>query len=294
MNKNDEKWRKTLVHGPCGRGFPPETPPTSRRGPYVSPLPLPGAGTGFVRFDEVLPLRPQDLPIRFSPWATCWACYPVGPVVESVADQLRALDLLSSFMDPPEVEALRARLVPPLSLLLLSPSSHPTGRSRKSWRTSANDRVPSQVCCCSFGGYSASSVLCWLVLTGHLPADGHAADLATDGDEEVGLVRVEHSAPAVMPGFGGGWAWWGRWKSPTEQKNSCTPRKTWYFGDSVSTTCLEETEGIITVSIVLTPRQWVCVRMMRLMFLGKTGLGLARAICGMRRPTSQDCAWLLN
>ena len=26
-------------------------------------------------------------------------------------------------------------------------------------------------------------------------------------------------------------------------RNSCTPRKTWYFGDSVSATCLEETEG---------------------------------------------------
>ena len=37
---------------------------------------------------------------------------PVGPVVDSVADQLRALELLSSFMDPPEVEALRSRLVP--------------------------------------------------------------------------------------------------------------------------------------------------------------------------------------
>ena len=37
---------------------------------------------------------------------------PVGPVVETVADQLRAQDLLSSFMYPPEFEALRSRLVP--------------------------------------------------------------------------------------------------------------------------------------------------------------------------------------
>ena len=46
------------------------------------------------------------------PPASCAAPLLVGPVVDSVADELRALELLSSFMDPPEVEALRSRLVP--------------------------------------------------------------------------------------------------------------------------------------------------------------------------------------
>ena len=44
-----------IVHGPLGRGPPPkrsQSPPTSRRGPNVSPKPPPGAGTGYVRFDE--------------------------------------------------------------------------------------------------------------------------------------------------------------------------------------------------------------------------------------------------
>ena len=43
-----------MVHGPLGRGPPPkrsQTPPTSRRGPTVSPKPPPSAGTGHVRFD---------------------------------------------------------------------------------------------------------------------------------------------------------------------------------------------------------------------------------------------------
>ena len=67
----------------------------SRRGPTVSPKPPPGAGTGYVRFDEA----PSG----------CGAPLPIGPVVDSVADQLRVLELLSSFMD---LEALRSRLVP--------------------------------------------------------------------------------------------------------------------------------------------------------------------------------------
>ena len=112
-----------MVHGPLGRGPPPkrsQTPPTSRRGPTVSPKPPPGAGTGYVRFDDG-PLTPPPAPLCAQPVAqvlspgppaTCAAPLPVGPVVDSVADQLRALELLSYFMDPPEVEALRSRLVP--------------------------------------------------------------------------------------------------------------------------------------------------------------------------------------
>ena len=112
-----------MVQGPLGRGPPPrrsQTPPTSRRGPTVSPKPPPGAGTGYVRFDEG-PLVPPPAPMSSQPVnqvllpgppSGCGALLPVGPVVDSVADQLRALDLLSSFMDPPEIEALRSRLVP--------------------------------------------------------------------------------------------------------------------------------------------------------------------------------------
>ena len=105
-----------------GRGPPPkrsQTPPTSRRGPTVSPKPPPGAGTGYVRFDDG-PLTPPPAPLSAQPVAQvlppgpparCAAPLPVRPVVDSVADQLRALELLSSFMDYPEVEALRSRLV---------------------------------------------------------------------------------------------------------------------------------------------------------------------------------------
>ena len=94
-----------MVHGPLGRGPPPkrsQTPPTSRRGPTVSPTLPPGADTGQPVYQVLLPGPPSG----------CGAPLLVGPVVASVADQLRALDLLSSFMDPPVVEALRSRLVP--------------------------------------------------------------------------------------------------------------------------------------------------------------------------------------
>ena len=37
--------------------------------------------------------------------------------------------------------------------------------------------------------------------TWRLPVGGHAADLVTEGSEEVGYVRVEPGAPAGMPGF---------------------------------------------------------------------------------------------
>ena len=67
---------------------PSQTPPTSRRGPTVSPKPPPGAGTGYVRFDELIRFSPLVLLLVVSP------PLPVGPVVDSVADQLRALELL--------------------------------------------------------------------------------------------------------------------------------------------------------------------------------------------------------
>ena len=51
--------------------------------------------------------------------------------------------------------------------------------------------------------YCAGRFAC-RVPTWRLPADGHVADLVTERGEEVGIVRVEHSAPAVLPGFEGG------------------------------------------------------------------------------------------
>ena len=42
------------------------------------------------------------------------------------------------------------------------------------------------------------------VATWRLHADGRAADLVTEGGEEVGTMRVEHGAPGVEPGFEGG------------------------------------------------------------------------------------------
>ena len=89
------------------------------------------------------------------------------------------------------------------------------------------------------------------VPTWRLPANGHVADLVTEGGgEEVGILRVEHGALAVVPGFEGGDG--GDWiggpgggvgRVRVNRKSSSTPRKTCYFGDSVSATCLKETEG---------------------------------------------------
>ena len=110
---------------------------------------LPGAGTGYVRFDEG-PLTPPPAPMSAQPVAqvltpghpaSCATPLPVGPVFDSVADQLRALELHRSFMDHPEVEALRSRLVPPLLCLsLLSLSSPPTWLLHKNWQTSVKDK----------------------------------------------------------------------------------------------------------------------------------------------------------
>ena len=51
--------------------------------------------------------------------------FPACPVNDAVADRMRAPELLSSYMDVPEVEALRARLVP----LLPEPSAEPAHTS---------------------------------------------------------------------------------------------------------------------------------------------------------------------
>ena len=95
-----------------GRGPPPErsqTPPTSRRGPTVSLSPLLVLAMVMCGLMKVLlppppaPMtaQPVDQVLPPGPPASCATPLPVGPVVDSVADQLRALELLSSFMDPP-------------------------------------------------------------------------------------------------------------------------------------------------------------------------------------------------
>ena len=114
----------------------------------MSPKPPPGAGTGYVRFDEG-PLVPTPAPMSAQPVnqvllpgppACCATPLPVGPVVDSVADQLRALELFSSFMDPLRLRRFVLGWFPPLCLSLLSHPSLPTGFLRKNWLTSVNDK----------------------------------------------------------------------------------------------------------------------------------------------------------
>ena len=108
-----------MVHGPSGRCPPPkrsQTPATSRRGTHCVPqshLLVPA----LVMCGLIRSLVPPPAPMSSQPVnqvllpgspSGCAAPLPVGPVVDSVADQLRALELLSSFMDPPEIEALRS------------------------------------------------------------------------------------------------------------------------------------------------------------------------------------------
>ena len=106
---------------PFGSGpSPPEmsqSPPTTRRG-----LSVPEPSRVLVLVLSGL-MKPTTCELDSPPWATWWAwCPPPGrPVVEYAASLLQAPHLPSSFMDPPEVEALRARL-------------------RKNWRTRASDR----------------------------------------------------------------------------------------------------------------------------------------------------------
>ena len=98
-----------VVRGPFGRSPPPKRLPHLGVAPMCPPKLPPGAGTGYVRFDEdplTLPpapasAQPVNQVLPPGPPAGCATPLPVGPVIESVADQLRALDLLSSFMDPP-------------------------------------------------------------------------------------------------------------------------------------------------------------------------------------------------
>ena len=81
-------------------------------------LNLPGAGTGLIRFyDEVSPSgpsspKPANLVPPPGPPMVPGAPLPVGPVDDDVSHRMRALELLSSYMDVPEVEALLARFLP--------------------------------------------------------------------------------------------------------------------------------------------------------------------------------------
>ena len=114
----------------------------------MSPKPPPGAGTGYVRFDEG-PLTPPPAPLSAQPVAqvlspgppaSCATPLPVGQVVDSVADQLRALELLSSFMDPLRLRRFVLGWFPPLRLSLLSLSSPPTSLLHKNRQTSVRDK----------------------------------------------------------------------------------------------------------------------------------------------------------
>ena len=74
-------------------------------------------------------------------------------------------------------------------------------------------------CCFSSSALLGLLLLFWRVLclfgtcagrfacripTWRLPVNGHVADLVTEEGGEVGIVRVDHSAPAGPPGFDGG------------------------------------------------------------------------------------------
>ena len=112
--------------------------------------------------------------------------------------------------------------------------------------------------------------------------------------EEVGVVRVEHFAPAVMPGFrcGNGVDWIGGPGGSVKRVrlNSCTHRETWYSGSSVSATCLEETEGsgsLWTASCCCQGKAWG-IRVMRLVLLCRTGLVVEGAEALLRLQAVHD------
>ena len=100
------------MRGPLGRGPPPErsqplphlgVDPLCRQSPLLV-LALVMCGLMKVLLYPLLSLCLRSLLIRFSPPGPpsgCAAPLPVCLVVDSVADQFRALELLSSFMDPP-------------------------------------------------------------------------------------------------------------------------------------------------------------------------------------------------
>ena len=104
-----------------GRDPPPKSsqiPPTSRRAPKAKAPPEAGAGLGSFGGDSLLfpaPISPQPVNSVLSPGPPARANVPlpVGPVADPLESKLQAVDLLSSYMDAPMVEALRARLSPP-------------------------------------------------------------------------------------------------------------------------------------------------------------------------------------
>ena len=97
--------------------------------------------------------------------------------------------------------------------------------------------------------YCARGVAC-RIPTWRLPAGGYAADLVTEGGEEVGIVRVEPGVSGDMPCFdgGGGVDWSGVAGGGVKRVrlNRKTPahlvRHVILGRDSASATCLEETE----------------------------------------------------
>ena len=114
-----------MVHGPLGRDPPPKSslvPPTARRAPKAKAPP--GAGTGLGSFVyELPPLNPPPAPASPPPVvsvpppgppARVSSPLPVGQVPDPLESKLQALDLLSTYLDAPLVEALRAKLSPPV------------------------------------------------------------------------------------------------------------------------------------------------------------------------------------
>ena len=93
-----------MVHGPLGR-LPPKR---SQRGPTVSPKPPPGAGTGYVRFDEGPLVLPRSLLIRFSPLGLLLVVLPLSLLVRLLIQWRISFVLWSSLV--PSWTPLRLRL----------------------------------------------------------------------------------------------------------------------------------------------------------------------------------------
>ena len=115
------------------------------------------------------------------------------------------------------------------------------------------------------------------------------------GVEGVGILRVEHGAPPVPPGFEGGVG--GDWIGgpgrgvKRVRLNRKTPAHLVRHGilgiQSLPRVWKRLGFRIFPVGVMLMPRQGVCIRMTRLMFLRRTGRGLSEAIWACAGPRLQ-------
>ena len=141
-----------MVHGPLGRGPPPkrsQTLPHLGVAPLrpLSPLlvlALVMCGLMLVLSTPLLPLCLRNLLIRFSPLGLLPVVPPLFLLVRLMILWRISSVLWSSLVPswtPPEVEALRSRLVPPPLPVPSEPAPHsPTGLLRRNWQTSVNDK----------------------------------------------------------------------------------------------------------------------------------------------------------